>query len=321
MPPLGFIKRCVKALACLALLHHLLFASLSFGNALLAGANPLEPIDRSSPRATLNSFLINANRSWQASISSAGKAQSSLLQDLAAERARSCFDLTLVPPSEREDTAQESAIMLLDIFNRIPMPNLDAVPDLTQLEETGMEAWKIPGTPIVIAKVNEGELTGQWLFAPQVVNRIPSFYELTRGLPVNPGAVIEDGYQLYSSLGGSLIPNEWVLALPAWAQQTYFKQAGWQWLSGAILMVIGVIMAAWIVRLAKLGAHPGNSGLAMFVLAPALLMILSQVCLYLLDAQLNFTGQVLSFLRLLLLLTYYLAATWLVIRGCALAAR
>lgn len=91
MPPLGFIKRCVKALACLAVLHHLLFASLSFGNAVLAGANPLEPIDRSSPRAALNSFLINANRSWETSISSTGEAQSSLLQDLATERARSCF--------------------------------------------------------------------------------------------------------------------------------------------------------------------------------------------------------------------------------------
>ena len=157
--------------------------------------NPLEPTDRSSPRATLISFLENANFGWEAALGDEEADINNALRQRTSLRARRCLDLSQVPPSELEDTSLEAAIMLLDVLNRIPMPDLSDVPDAKLVAEMGLESWQIPGTAISIAEVTEGEQAGEWLFTSDVVARVPVLYRLTRDLPLNPDAVVEDGYQ------------------------------------------------------------------------------------------------------------------------------
>lgn len=286
-------------------------------NATEVAWNPLAPADLSSPRATLATFLDNANLSWEAALAVAERGEElSETQEFTSLRAQRCLDLSKVPVADREDVRRESAIMLLDVFNRIPLPDLASVPDKREAQESELESWEVPGTPIVIAKVMEGARAGQWLFSPYVVNRLPEYYRLTRGLPLNPEAVVDDGYVLYSSFAGSgVIPIHWVVSLPAWAQRIYLGQTVWQWFSGAILLFLVFTIGLRVLRISRSPGEPDRIQPIRFVLAPLLLMILSWGSIYILDVQLNFTGEVLSILRIFLLSVFYLFAAWAVMRA------
>lgn len=185
-------------------------------------AKPLAPPDRSSPRATLQSFLDNASLSWRLTLAGDGAAE---IPRNAAER---CIDFNNVPVASRSDVALETSIKLFDVFNRIPLPPPEAIPDAGEVAASGITFWRIPDTGIFIKRVAEGPRAGEWLFSAEIITQVDEAYALTRSLPVKPNAVIDDGYWYYTTKGGSLLDDDWILALPNWLLQVYFDQALWQ---------------------------------------------------------------------------------------------
>ncbi len=265
-----------------------------------AVANPLAPPDTSSPRATLRSFLENGDATWRLLLARQDASE-------LGRRAQSCLNLSEVPPSQRRDVSLEATLQLFDVFNRIEVPALEDVPDEEEMERKERTRWVVPNTRIAIARVEKGESAGEWLFTPRTVSRVSSYYRRTRDLPLKTGAVVEDGYQLYITSGGSWVPAWLIAALPAWTQATYGGQTLFQWGLAFALLVLAAALgwgsARWSRRRARQRPMWG-------LVAPAVWMLLAAGALHVIDQQVNITGPIMGVLRFALEGVFYLAAAW-----------
>ncbi len=202
--------------------------------------SPLKPADTSSPRATLKSFLDNMNelaRVYQSL--RPGTESPQRLQD-AYRRAVHCLDLSQVPPNALRRTGRESAVMLIDILNRIEVPPYDQIPGPSQLKRDDLAEWTLPNSEISIARVQEGPRHGEFLFSPETVERLPDDYARVQAMPYKEETLVQDFYGIYLQSTGPWIPLSWVLRLPAWLRQPVLGTPVWKWfaLGGVLLLVI-----------------------------------------------------------------------------------
>ncbi len=268
--------------------------------------HPLQPVDTSSPRATLRSFLEESDAGWRRHLESGG------VRNPVAGRAIRCLDLSELPPVQQKDMATEAAIHLFDVFNRIPLPKLRDVPDETEMgEET---RWVVPNTSIAIARVDDGPRAGEWLFTPEVVRRAENFYDRTRHLPPKRRAVVEDGYAVYIA-ETPLVPAGWVAALPPWAREVRYGQTLFQWGLLLLVLVLFGLLAALGVRWSRRGAPTDPAPTRRALVGPACLIVLSWGALYLINVQINITGGIYAALRVLLDAVFFLSAAWAALLG------
>jgi len=224
-PAFGFEMR-------VALLCGLLLLSAAAG-ALAEDLHPLDPPDRSSPRATLQSFITHMNaaqRSYVGGADSGGVAR-------AFRRAIDCFDLSGVAPTLHFDVGGFSALLLKEILDRLDLPAADAMPG----READLARWTIPQTEIAIVRIGEGELSGQYLFSRRTVERLHEFYNHVRHLPRRDGAR-KGLLDIYLENPGGLVPSHWAEQLPAWSLRRIFDRPVWKWLALIAYLVAGVIV-------------------------------------------------------------------------------
>ena len=72
-------------------------------------------------------------------------------------------------------------------MNRIDLPPLEQIPDAATAKAENLARWTIPGTEITIAKVEDGERAGEFLFTADSLARARQFYELVQDLPPKRG--------------------------------------------------------------------------------------------------------------------------------------
>jgi MscS family membrane protein len=200
--------------------------------------------------------------------------------------------------------------MLFDVFNRIPLPAPKDIPDEDEMDSKEEMSWTISHTPITIARIADGPRAGEWLFTPGTVDRAAEFYRKTRNLPLKPDAVIDDGYSFYRGQTGWLIPSVLHTVLPDGAHQVYYDQTLWQWF---LLVVVVALtgLVAWIGIRWSRHSEPGTPARSVRTLAgPAILILLSYIALYLIDQQVNITGETLALFQHLFDSMFYLAAAW-----------
>ena len=218
-----------------------------------AGRHALEPPDTSSPRATLRSFLEDAREAWTIFLTSDESRRERFHQARRRlGRAALCLDLSEVPPGALDELAGESAILLLDVLERIQLPPWAQIPDAQAVEQEGLTRWVIPHTSIVLQWVEEGPRAGDFLFTPKTVERAREFYERTRHLEPRSTAVVHDGYALFRTHPGWMIPMDWVENLPDWVQDVYLGQALWQWLALALLLLLATALVVAVRRWSQL---------------------------------------------------------------------
>jgi MscS family membrane protein len=266
--------------------------------------HPLEPPNTSSPRATLETFLNDASEGWLYYLEHGGGRPDN------RQHAIGSLDLSQVPQKQQKDVGLETAIMLFDVFNRIPLPVLEDVPDEDKMDSEEQTRWVVPHTPITIAQVAEGPRAGEWLFTPETIKRTPEFYRQTRHMPVKHGAVIEHGYRLYLGLTGWMIPSAWLAALPDAAHAVHYEQTIWQWTLLGLLLVVSGLLAWTVIRWSRRALADGNPSALRELAGPVLLMLIASGLLYIADEQINITGVVLVVLRLLLDSIFYLNLAW-----------
>ncbi len=146
-------------------------------------AHPLRPPDTSSPRATLRSFLESADRAWEGMRSGdfeeGRSARASAIQTL---------DFSETPNGVEWEERSKRIIYLKEILDRIPLPPFEEIPGDAEVGEGGLRKWTIPDTRISIARVDEGERAGDWLFTAGSVARLHRYYRQVAHLPYKPGA-------------------------------------------------------------------------------------------------------------------------------------
>lgn len=301
---------------------------------------PLKPVDTSSPRATLRGFIDFMNESYAMGAglmqgylastelylepSQLRTVYGSLGRLASAERA---MDLSGLPPAMVRESSRRLAIQLKEVLDRIELPPIESVPDAKAMATAEFKRWTIPDTEIQIARVENGDRAGEYLFAPDTLERLPDFYAKVKDLPYKPGASV-GWFDLssYSPTGLAIalhriIPPRWVLDTPDWTRATILDQPLWRWFSFAAVIGLGLSFVLLCFRISRYWAgREGSTGPWAALLRPASLVFVTPVAAFILAEVLRISGAVYEAVTLSLWTVFFLALTWCVwVAGGAIA--
>ncbi|WP_041722369.1 mechanosensitive ion channel family protein [Maridesulfovibrio salexigens] len=300
--------RCVIAsLMFLVLLSKSVFASSIF---------PLEPPDTSSPRATFSSFIHYTDKLYEAATAAE---EDLFLEREFMQRAERCFDFSTVPPSLLSDVSVESVLRLREILDRIELPDLADVPDKSEVKKQNILLWRLPHTEITIGRCPDGPRMGSYLFTPETVRRLEEYYDEVSHLPYrsDKGENYTGFYEQYIYSSGWMIPDGFLKKLPEWMKDGYLGQAVWQWIAMVTILVLGDL-SMWFVWL----WHKKQKGRVRKwnwrwerLLFPLYAMFICVVLEYIIDEQINITGDVLSWVSMMLKFLFAIFAGVAIIIG------
>ena len=321
--PTGSIVRAfgvsMNRLRRLAVFSAVLFiATLAWGQDPI---HPLKPIDLSSPRATLNTFL-DVGDAVGASLArdylpSPSRTKFDHLVSLA-EPVVKCLDLTEIAPAARKKTGFASAAALYETLSRIELPPFDQIPDAAQLSGlsgSNAERWVIPNTEIVIERMKSGPRSGEFLFSAGTVARSEEFYHRVRGLAYTRPVPLEHFREITIGGGGWMIPLVWIKTLPPWLRAPIADQAAWKWIVLFLILGCCALLLRPVSRLSRRRSseHPVLSALARLAL-PLFFLVATPAVTYFALAQLNLIGEVAMVIQIAATTIMFLAGAWIVWR-------
>ena len=159
-----------------------------------ADPQPLEPADTSSPRATLQTFLTNANAfidAWRS-----GELTPSSIR--AGARAAETLDFSATADGNSTVVRDQRFFMLKELLDRVDLPPFDQIPGALEVADESITAWSIPDTNITIRQEASGPRAGDFLFAADTMAQLDRLYVMARHLPYKAGAtagIFEDFLQ------------------------------------------------------------------------------------------------------------------------------
>jgi MscS family membrane protein len=273
---------------------------------LTAATSPLAPLDTSSPRATLRSFRDTADRIFR-NMRGGLSAETRVENNHLLAQTLTCLDLTEFAPTLATSKGREAATCLKEVFDRIPLPADAAIPDAAAVKTDSITRWRIPGTEIMLVRIDSGPRQGDFVFAPETVTRAESFFVRVRNRPYKPDAGSPGLYEAYVTVGGNLIPESFIRSLPAWAHSVVLGETVWQWCAAVLLAVTFGLVAFLASSLPQL-FRPGWARSITSFLLPVVLAVGSLVADWLITFQVRLTGDSLIAAKLSLRLTLYAGA-------------
>ena len=147
----------------------------------------LKVAETSSPRDTLLHFIKDAEVTIRHTDSTTG-----LLDEVgyrAYSRIISMLDFTTTPGGSSRVVIAERLAMLYDVLSKIDLPEPEAIPDKELVESGEINQWTIPNTAISIKRTEAGPRKGAFLFSPQTVLYLPSYYRQLTKLESRPGFI------------------------------------------------------------------------------------------------------------------------------------
>ncbi|MEW6137026.1 MAG: mechanosensitive ion channel family protein [Thermodesulfobacteriota bacterium] len=196
--------------------------------------HPLAPPDTSSPRATLKTFLDNANDAVHAYKS--GRREEAI--DFANRAAR-CLNLEKEPPALRYVLGFYATLYLKETLDRIEIPPYEEIPDAQAVRTQTLSSWTIPYTEITIVSVKAESSVERFLFSSETVRNAEKYYNTVKDLPYLPGT---GGGALLGQLrvsGSLLIPKAFLAKLPTWTKTEIAGEAAWQWFGLLLYVLLG----------------------------------------------------------------------------------
>jgi MscS family membrane protein len=154
------------------------------------------------------------------------------------------------------ESSRRLAIQLKEVLDRIKLPPIESIPDAQTMAKAEFKRWTLPNSEIRIQRVEKGPRTGEYLFTPETLSRLPEFYDKVKELPYKTGASAGwYDFSTYSPAGVALalhriVPPRWLLDAPRYRKRfTFLDQPLWRWLG--ILAVLGAAFGAvhWCFRL------------------------------------------------------------------------
>lgn len=241
-----------------------------FRPALLAAQEyvQIKAADTSSPRDTLRSFIDACNDLNDLIHSENFFDRTDMKHVGVVQRVQDCIDMSQLPAFAREDRAGEVAICIKEILDRVELPPWDAIPDTEQIESAGglekLSTWRIPGTRITIARVEEGSQKHEYLFSTGTVDRAVEYYRSIESKPYRTtGPAVSEGlFKWYYSSPGHPVLAAIVQSLPERMQRSRtLGLATWKWpgLLISLLIAIGVMTGAYRVQRALISRVRGKS--------------------------------------------------------------
>jgi MscS family membrane protein len=299
----------------LSMLCVLLFGVLGDVSGAAQALYPLAPPDRSSPRATLKTFLDSMNKAVEAVKRGHRDEVRSLI-----EPAIGCLNLEKEAPYLSHVVGFSSALCLKEVLDRIEIPADEDIPDEKTIQTQKISSWTIPYTEITIAAVKEESPTGRFLFTSDTVRNAEAFYYKVEKLPYRPGTGGGALYKQLVSTAGVIIPKGIIDRLPHWARTEMYGQAVWQWIGMALYLFIGVGIVLLIYHYSRktfaLLDRKSNSHLerhAFGLILPVTLILFAKAGLWFMVFGLHIiTPDVYFAVAYVLALVIYLGAVWFI---------
>ena len=196
------------------LLNKLLIATVLFSPVAWA-STPLKPVDLSSPRDTMHTFIQSMNQYKQGVIKSNSELESKI------EKAIRTLNLENTPYVLRVEKGRETVKLLKEVIDRVKKVSFNEIP-----KQGDADLWRFPGTEITISRVKKGERAGEFLFSPETVFRAKEFYSKVKHLPYIKGTT-----------KGALYKEPWLEEhVPKWAKNKIFLFENYQWI-GLFLII------------------------------------------------------------------------------------
>ena len=267
-------------------------------------ASPLEPLDTSSPRATVKSFLAltqETARKYDAYRDSPNEETQDALEEIST-KAKQLFDLREVSQNNREKVAEQDFYLLWEVLFRMPAPDITKIP-LSSTQQDGENAviikkWRYPETDIAIVLIEEGDQAGSYLFDARTVRNLESYYNTVSELPYQRPMPVPNVYRLNELVTGWMIPMSWVESLPEWLNHSFNGMVVWKWLVELLLVLLGIGIVTIAYRWQQGKKNDNSLGCYLRDLSmPILILIIISLIKYLNAEQINVTGSALQFIH------------------------
>lgn len=275
---------------------------------------PISPPDTSSPRATIESFLLimqEAERLWvgarRSLASRPGSAPNETetraiaLADVLLRKAMEVFDFSRIPKSSLENDSMAAVLQFKEILDRVALPDLAAIPGApagsfadAKAQQALPGSWTIPYTDLTIVRQEAGDQVGRYLVSARTVDRIDNDYRIIVANPVRKDEGV-DLFEYQRRSPGGLMPPAWFPLIengPAWLQQDHNGQPVWKWLGrmGALIVFVSipVLFHLWLRR------RPMPAGAGARSVRRILLPVVVVLCIYgfrhVVREEINLTG-------------------------------
>jgi MscS family membrane protein len=272
------------------------------------------PVRTDSPRETFATFQrLSAEMETElvayiAEPSFAGVVRLALLSD----QMNGLLDLEAEAASSRREIGIRTMTYLMDIFGRIPVIDPSGIPDSDQMEADGQTALRIPGTPVYIMQITEGERQGEYLFAASTVDVAPRFFRAVQALPLRTDLPIQSLTSLGPQLTGPLVPPQVVAAVPSTLRVLWLDTPAWKVLTTILaILVIGILVAATFRVISALTPESRLGRLALQAMLPIAILVASGIALPAFAFQINLSGRFADVLNSVQTLLTYMAYAWL----------
>jgi len=294
---------------------------------------PLQPVDTSSPRSTLSSFLeiinaayvemgklkisyINSNRLY---FSEGENEQIYWVRKQVGVASRaldlSTSQLGIVASDELAD---RRTLQLKSILDRLELPPLDSIPDAEMMESLTFKRWTIPDTSITIQLIKEGPRAGEYLFTANTVERLPDFYDSMKGIQYLAGGS-PGWYESYrnGTLGlAEIVPYQWTSNMPSWAMLVVMDQPVWRWIGLIIVLFVSVVLFIMLKNIVyflsmRFSFSQYYSNCRKFSWLVALLILLPLVTYFIIN-YVRISGEFREVFSVLAVISFYLLLSWMV---------
>ncbi|QDU11510.1 mechanosensitive ion channel family protein [Gimesia aquarii] len=211
------------------------------------------PADTSSPRSTLKDFIDASNQiSKHVRDTKFVNRDSEALRPIIL-RILDCLDQSDLPAFAREMRAAEVAICLKEIMDRVELPPFDEIPGIEEVDSAGdkLTSWRIPGTRITIARMEEGPQKHEYLFSKGTVDRAVRYYQDMKAYPYRTsGPETSPGfYRWYFSSPGHSAVVPIIERLPKGFRDQVFGMAVWKWPALFLSIIVASLVMLLIYRI------------------------------------------------------------------------
>lgn len=300
--------------------------------------SPIAQFDTESPRSTLMGFINTINRRYAIGLGEHGVFQSYInsdrlypieeeergLREIFVTRVISAkfMDLSDVADAAKMETMWRLSAQLKEVLDRLPLPDPSTIPDAEEMERTHKTRWQLPGTEIVISRVDTGPRSGSYLFNAETVANIPKYYAAIKEMPylqlTSPNFY---HFTFHAPSGVALffrhvIPIRWFITLPSWTQILIADQPFWRWIGIVIALLSFFGMAQGARLVARKMAAMDDEQEPLWSLLPFIaLVILSPAYSYFFAEVLRVSGMIFTSFNVFFWGTFFVALTWLVWKG------
>jgi MscS family membrane protein len=206
------------------------------------------------------------------------------------QQAFTCLDMSAIAPTLVDSEGRQALVCLKEVLDRIEVPRAADIPDAAAAKADGLKRWRLPGTEIMLTRISDGPREGDFIFSAETVTNAERFYDLVRLLPYRSDAGSPGLHDAYVTLGGWMIPESFIRALPAWAHTRILGETLWQW-TAAILLLVASSAAVWHAWKRPLRhTCSANRDIVGRLLFPAVLIAVSLICDNLFTVQIRLTG-------------------------------